>query len=79
MSLNGVTITPAEGKNVLVNVLGAGLLRRFEVIAGDAVATFPFKGEHLKLQSGSAALDATRTTSCATSAGSTGRSSTGWR
>ena len=52
VSLNGVTITPAEGKYVLINVLGAGLLRRFEVIAGDAVATFPFKGQHLKLQSG---------------------------
>ena len=44
VTVNGVTITPAEGKNVVVNVLGAGLLRRFEVISGDAVATFPFKG-----------------------------------
>ena len=52
VSLNGVTIAPAEGKHVLINVLGAGLLRRFEVIAGDAVATFPFKSQHLKLQSG---------------------------
>ncbi|MDA0174145.1 PKD domain-containing protein [Solirubrobacter taibaiensis] len=52
VTVNGVTITPAEGKNVVVNVLGAGLLRRFEVMSGDAVATFPFKGQGLKLQSG---------------------------
>ena len=43
---------PANGKQVLVNVLGAGLLRRFEIISGNALATFPFKGEHLHLQTG---------------------------
>ena len=51
-ALNGVTIAPAEGKNALVDVLGAGPAAALEVIAGDAVATFPFKGQHLKLQTG---------------------------
>jgi YD repeat-containing protein len=52
VTLNGVTITPAAGKTVVVILLAGGIIKRMEVIAGDAVATFPVKGQHLKLQSG---------------------------
>ncbi len=52
VDVNGVTIAPEGGKPVLINVLGAGLARRFEIIAGKATATFPFKGSHIRLQRG---------------------------
>jgi hypothetical protein len=52
VSVNGVTIAPRNGKRVQLNVLGSGLLQRFEIIGGDALATIPFKGENLELQKG---------------------------
>ena len=50
--VNGITIAPQHGKRVMLNVIGAGLLQRFEIIAGDAAATIPFKGGHIQLQKG---------------------------
>ncbi|MBO9531505.1 MAG: PKD domain-containing protein [Solirubrobacteraceae bacterium] len=52
ITVNGVTIVPRNGKRVLLNVLGSGLLRRFEIIAGDAVATLPFQDGAVELQKG---------------------------
>jgi hypothetical protein len=52
VTVNGVTIVPRNGKRVLLNVLGSGLLRRFEIIAGDAVATLPFQNTTVELQKG---------------------------
>jgi hypothetical protein len=46
VTVNGITIAPLHGKTVLLNVLGKGLLQRFEISSGDALATLPFgKGE----------------------------------
>jgi hypothetical protein len=36
----------------MINVLGSGLLRRSEIIAGDAVATLPFQSSTVELQKG---------------------------
>ncbi len=52
VSVNGVTITPLNGKRVLLNVIGKGLLQRFEIIDGNALATIPFQGGHVQLQKG---------------------------
>ena len=52
VKVNGLTIDPTSGKHVAVNILGSGLLRRYEVISGSAVASFPFKDQHIVIQKG---------------------------
>ena len=50
--VNGITIAPRNGKRVLLNVIGSGLLQRFEIIGGDAIATLPFKAGFVQVQTG---------------------------
>ena len=52
VSVNGITIAPRNGKRVMLNVIGSGLLQRFEIIDGDAIATLPFKGGPSCVQTG---------------------------
>ena len=57
VKVNGLTIAPVNGKQVLVNLLGAGLLRKYQIISGKAVASFPVKDEHVVHPEGRAALE----------------------
>jgi YD repeat-containing protein len=53
VQVNGITLVPgAANKPIMVNILGGGLLKRAEIISGKAVASFPFKGENIVIQSG---------------------------
>ena len=52
VSVNGITIAPRNGKRVLLNVIGSGLLQRFEIIGGDAIATLPFKAGSCRCRRG---------------------------
>ena len=52
VKVNGVTIDPTDTKHVAVNIIGSGLLRRYEVVSGRAVASFPFKDQQLVIQKG---------------------------